>query len=163
MVERERYGITVAVFAGALVLVALPTAALLAGSLDAILRAVGIARPPPLQLVVGLLSISFGLKVATELTRVRLHGFAELHRGSPRRVLARHAMLAVPALVVIGYLGFLVVALAMEASRDANGLVVALFVATVVFFAVLVRGTLQAVLAGRRDAIWAGSDDPEAE
>lgn len=152
MTEREHYGITAAVWVGSLVLVGVPTMALVSTVIGAVFSATTLPQSPVVQLGIGILAVAVGLTVTTELTRVRLHGFNEFHRGSPARSLLRHAILAVPVVFVVGYLGYLVVTVAVHV-RDRGGdwFVLVAFGATFATFVFLVVRIVQSFRVGRTE------------
>lgn len=63
---------------------------------------------PVATLLALLVPLLVAAKVTDEATRVRLHGWTELRRGSPGRRLLRHAILLLPV-AIVGGLGLLVV------------------------------------------------------
>lgn len=103
----RRLSLVLAVVTGALVLFVPTVGLLLAG---AVFLAMEFLGEPPQLVGAALLLVSMVLAVYTayEIAAIRLHGLAALRRGSRRRVLLRHALLAVPVvaatIVLVGEL-----------------------------------------------------------
>lgn len=150
MTDREHAGIVAAVWSGALVLAGVPTIAIVATAMEAALSTASVPRPAWVQVLLGVVAVAIGLQVATELARVRLHGFQELHRGSGARTLGRHAILLVPAVGFLWYMGaivFVEVAAEVEGLTDPVGVVAFGLLAPVFGFVVVRIG--RSFLAGR--------------
>ena len=98
--SRRSYAVTTAVFAGAVVLFGPLSYWSVVSATDVLAGAVPVSVPFPSILA----SVGHGVTLlvaataVTEVTRVRLHGVAELRRGPPTREMARHFLLAVPVL-----------------------------------------------------------------
>jgi hypothetical protein len=98
--SRRSYAVPTAVFAGAVVLFGplsywsvVSATDVLAGTVP-----VPVRFPSELAVVVHGTALLVAVTVVTEITRVRLHGVAELRRGSLERRVMRHLLLAVPVL-----------------------------------------------------------------
>lgn len=152
MSDRASYATTAGTWAAAFVLLGLPTASVVVTLGAVVTLPLGLDPPWYVDLIVWGAAILVGAKAADEATRVRLHGWREIHRGSSARVLAGHVLLAVPALLGLGFLCLTLVGVA-AAFRDLHEpAAVALFlvVAAVLLF-VTVR-TVRAFREGRREA-----------
>ncbi|GAB3681484.1 hypothetical protein GCM10028857_05780 [Salinarchaeum chitinilyticum] len=165
MVDRESSVITAAVWLGSLVLVGVPTLAFLSATRRVVLSELGLDPVPWLLLAIGIVEIAVALYTANLVTRVRLHGYRELHHRSTSRTLVRHAVFVVPAALVVGFVGYLVLAIGayIEAEGGAGPLTIVGFALAVVAFALLVVRSAAALWSGRMDGSRPGVDSPEAE
>lgn len=105
--SRQNYIVSSAVALGAFLLFGPLTYVMVVHASEIIGRVAGVNVPftGTLGLIVSLSAILIALAVVTEITRVRLHGYAELGRGTSGRQLVRHILLVVPvvaALIVAG-------------------------------------------------------------
>jgi hypothetical protein len=98
--SRRSYAVTTAVFAGAVVLFGPLSYGIVLGATDVLTGTVPVSVPFTSILASVAHGVAFlvAATVVTEITRVRLHGVAELRRGPPNRKLARHCLLAAPVL-----------------------------------------------------------------
>ncbi|WP_248516044.1 hypothetical protein [Salinarchaeum laminariae] len=164
MTDREQYATTAAVWVGSLVLVGVPTMAVVGRSANAVLSRASVPRPPVLLLAVGVLSIAVGLTVATELTRVRLHGFASLHRGSIARTIGRHTVLLVPAVAFLWYAGVTVFSeIAAEVGGSASPAGAVGFGGVALTFVYVAYRCVRAFVDGRREGRTTGRTAGDAE
>lgn len=150
MTDREHTAIVAAVWFGAFVLVGVPTMAIVATVLSAAGSTAPVPRSAGLQLLLGVVAVAIGLQVATEIARVRLHGFESLHRGSSARTFGRHAILLVPAVGFLWYMGaivFVEITAEVEGLTDPVGVVAFGLLAAVFGFVVVRIG--RSFLAGR--------------
>ncbi|MFC6904498.1 hypothetical protein [Halalkalicoccus tibetensis] len=101
--ERRSLLIPGAVYLGAVVLVGVPTMAVLPSLLGHALEALGwdwLSGSVGSTLILGL-SVLIGLQLAVEAAALQLGGVAALGRGSPRVMLIRHVALAVSVFAVL--------------------------------------------------------------
>lgn len=130
----KKYTITGAVLAGSLLLVAPLSALLMLEGFETLRGLLGIGPiDGPASLLGGFVVLWVALYTAVEVTRVRLHGFSELRRGTPGRRILRHGILGtITALAVLSLVEFLVSGLvgAIDAGQSAvaAGLVATLMV-----------------------------------
>lgn len=131
----RRYLVTAAVVFGALVLFVPLTYAVVVGAVATLadLVVAGAALPGVFWAAVHAFAIVVGYVTAMEIARVRLHGFAELHRGTPRRRLGRHGVLATVVLsAIVSAIGLLAAATRWGLANDSVvmlGLVAAVAIA----------------------------------
>lgn len=156
MTERESRAVTTAVWVGSLVLVGGPAAALVwsGASFGLSLLPVRVGDPW-LGIAGGVVALAIGLVTATEVAFVRLHGWAVLQRGTLRRRLLRHGVLAIPSLVLLASFVRIAAELFVYAPAGSAVGVLAALATTVVVLFVLVR-VARAFLAGRREALDSG-------
>lgn len=165
MADRRSYAITAAVWLGSLVLVGVPTLAILSTTRGAVLFELGIDPGPWLLVAIAFVEIAVSVYTVNVVTRVRLHGYRDLHGRSAIRTLARHVVLVVPAAVVVGFVGYLVLALGAGIGANGGGdpLVLASFAIAVVAFLVLVGRTATALRSGLREGSPSAVDTVEFE
>jgi hypothetical protein len=98
--SRHTYAVTTAVFAGAVVLFGPLSYWSVVSATDVLAGTVPVSVPVPSILEIAVHGTAFliAVTVVTEITRVRLHGVAELRRGSLGRRVMRHLLFAVPVL-----------------------------------------------------------------
>lgn len=153
MSERESHAVTAAVWIGSLVVVGGPTASLVGGAAMLGLDALPLAVDDRwIEAASALAGLAIGLVTATEVAYVRVHGWDVLQRGTRRRRLLRHGVLAIPALVLLAVLAATTLAMVRFLSVDSPAGVAVALASALVFGFVLLR-VVRAFLAGRRAAL----------
>ena len=104
---------------------------------------------------IALLGILFALALAyltaMEVTRVRLHGFEELKRGSGVRRTVRHGLLAVVCLAALAALASLLYEALLYGVEQGDSVFLALAVATTLALLWVVVRSAKAFVQGTRD------------
>lgn len=101
--SRQSYIVSSAVTLGAVLLFGPLTYVIVVHASEILGRIVGVSVPftGTLGLVVSMSAILIALAVVTEVTRIRLHGYAELGRGTSTRQLIRHVLLMLPVVAAL--------------------------------------------------------------
>ena len=153
MSGRASYVGTAVVWICAFAFLGLPTAYVVGAAIAGAFALAGVELASWFGIAAALLALLVGVKAADEATRVRLHGWQELHRGSFARVVVRHALLAVPAVVLLAFLVATAVGLGTSLREIGSPLGLALFAAVVGSIAFVAVRTVRSFLEGRREAL----------